>query len=295
MDLTVLIPVYNGENTIERLHERLRHELSEAGSYEVLFIHDSGRDNSWEIIRSLAEANPGTVKGFRLKRNYGQHNAILFGITRASGKFIVTLDEDLQHDPAVINALLEKQREGDYDVVYAAFNRLRHPGFRILTSEMLRRYLSNRVPGINPEYTSFRLMKREVAIRLSGLSNSYTFIDGSIGLMDLKTTFTMADHYRRADGKSSYSYYKLFRHAWRIAISYTKLRKRLLWAALSFLPVSVVVFVIQSSGYPDGAGLPVFMFTAAAGLLLFLAWLFAERDHRRGLGENLFPVEVEVV
>jgi glycosyltransferase involved in cell wall biosynthesis len=114
--ISVVVPVYNGTLTIRELTERLANVLPTlATEYELIFVEDNGHDNSWEVIRKLA-SEYSWVRGIKLMRNYGQHNALLCGIRGAQHEIIVTMDDDLQHPPEEIPQLLTKLDEG-YDVV----------------------------------------------------------------------------------------------------------------------------------------------------------------------------------
>jgi polyisoprenyl-phosphate glycosyltransferase len=290
MDITVIIPVYNGEKTIIELFRRLKDELGKYFTYEIIFIHDSGKDNSWGIITDLIKTSKGEAKGFRLSQNYGQHNAILFGITMASGDFIITLDEDLQHDPSYIRELSEKQKEGSYDVVYARFMKLKHPDFRISTSELLRAILSRIVPGLYEGYSPYRFIKRDVAQKLIGLKNSYTFIDGYLGMVTDNFGFINAEHYKRADGTSSYSYNKLFRHAIMIAIAYSPLKKWILFSALFLNLISIIGYII-SGLIIDSSSLELVSITSGiSGIIFLFCGLVAEAIHYHGIKTNKMPV-----
>lgn len=226
MDISVIVPVYNGEKTLTELTGRITRTLEGKFTFEQLLIHDHGKDDSREVINNLEKENPEIIKGFILSRNLGQHNAILRGIKEASGNFIVTLDEDLQHDPSYIPLMLAKMKEGDYDVVYARFKKLKHPGTRIRLSEMLRVLLKNLIPGLYPGYSPYRLIRRATAQKILSINYRYTFIDGYLGMVTKRFGSVEAEHYRRADGRSSYSFYKLFRHAFLIAIHYSRIFNR---------------------------------------------------------------------
>jgi len=222
MDVSVVVPVFNGEKTIEELYERIKKVLSGRFSYEVIFVHDRGSELSREVIGKIEKEYPENVKGLYLKSNVGQHRAILEGIRIAEGDFVVTMDEDLQHDPAYIPLLKEKQAEGGYDVVYAKFRKLKHPGMRVLLSELLRDILRRIIPGLFPHYSSYRLIRKEIAQKMLALNSKYVFIDGYLAKLTERFGYIEADHHRRADGQSSYSYLKLIRHAVLIAVNYSR-------------------------------------------------------------------------
>lgn len=245
MDLSVIIPVYQGEKTLAELFLRIRKALDGKLSYEILFIYDFGKDNSWSIIQELIRSEPLIVKGFYLRQNYGQHNALLFGMRKAKGRFIITMDEDLQHDPELIPGLIAKQQTENFDVVYGTFADYQHSDFRIWTSELLRKLLVKVVPGIYPAYSSFRLMKRPIAKKISDIKNSYSFIDGYIGQNTQKIGALIVKHNKRINGKSSYSFLKLIRHALFIILEYSHIIKWILFVATLLFATAVLLWLIN--------------------------------------------------
>src|SRR5258706_7967701 len=97
--LSVVIPVYNSEQSLMLLIQRLSQVLPTlAATYEVILVNDGSRDKSWSVISSLV-SQYSFVWGINMMRNYGQHNALLCGIRQAEGDVIVTMDDDLQHPP----------------------------------------------------------------------------------------------------------------------------------------------------------------------------------------------------
>ena len=290
MNISVIIPVYNGEKTIRELFTRISAELEGSFQFEVIFVYDCGKDKSWEVITKLMESFPENIRSFHLARNYGQHNAILYGIKKASGNFIVTLDEDLQHDPAYIKPLIKKQQEGDYDVVYAVFNNLVHPRLRNITSKMLRWLLKLTVPRIFPDYSSYRLIKRETAEDITRLKSSYPCIDGYLCWVTKKFGTIKAEHFRRTNGNSSYSLYKLIRHAALIEIAYSPLKKWILLTALGLNLLSIILIIAgEKIGDSIGCFLAV-LITGFAGLSLLIIGFIAEWVHYKGLRTNHEPV-----
>lgn len=115
MQLSVVIPVYNEARGLPELVDRLEAALEGQGSYEVIFVDDGSRDDSFAVLCALAQSRPW-MRAIALRRNYGQTLAIQVGIQHASGEVIVLMDSDLENDPADIPRLLDKLKEG-YDVV----------------------------------------------------------------------------------------------------------------------------------------------------------------------------------
>ena len=129
--LSIVVPVYNGATTISTLFERIHNYCTKKSfQYEVIFIWDCGKDNSWEILLELKSLFPDKIKLIKLSRNFGQHNALICGFEYAKGDYIITIDEDLQHSPEDISKLIATQKEKDYDVVYGKYESLKHSLFR---------------------------------------------------------------------------------------------------------------------------------------------------------------------
>ncbi len=290
MDLSIIVPVYNGEKTIPELYRRIGNALTRSISYEIVFVNDFAKDNSWQVIQELIEADPSEVRGFRLNRNYGQHNAVLYGMTKAYGKLIVTLDEDLQHDPQYIKDLINTQKAGDFDVVYAKFEKLQHPGIRVKTSETLRVFLKVIIPGLYPDYSPYRLIKKEMAEKISILKSSYTFIDGYIGLTTNKISNVTVKHCKRINGESSYSFFKLLKHGALILIAYSKIKTCILFSTL-IIGLATIGLNILNQKENNSLTWKVLIFFLSVGILFLILSLFAGMLHRSLLHKNIMPVE----
>ncbi|HEY3134647.1 MAG TPA: glycosyltransferase family 2 protein, partial [Blastocatellia bacterium] len=119
-DLSVVVPVYRSEACLEALIAAISDALDPTGrEYEVVLVNDYSPDDSWSIIQALCQDNPNVV-GVDLRRNFGQDNALITGLRLARGRYVAIMDDDLQHDPRDLPALLDKIEEGA-DAVYADF------------------------------------------------------------------------------------------------------------------------------------------------------------------------------
>src|SRR5437762_12635108 len=137
MNISVIVPVFNGNNSLHDLASRLPpvlHALCE--KYELILVNDGSEDRSWETITRLT-AEHDWVHGIDLMRNYGQHNALLCGIRAARYEIVVTADDDLQNPPEEIPKLLAKLEEG-FDVVYGTPERERHGFLRDQASRITK-------------------------------------------------------------------------------------------------------------------------------------------------------------
>ena len=116
MDLSIVIPLYNEEENVEPLYNQLRATLDGAGrEYEIIIVDDGSTDGSFEVLKRLHQGDE-RLKVIRFRRNFGQTAAFAAGFDRSQGQVVITMDADLQNDPADIPLLLEKVVEG-YDVV----------------------------------------------------------------------------------------------------------------------------------------------------------------------------------
>ncbi len=135
MDLSVVIPVYNEEESIQELSEWIKAVCTKSGlSYELIFIDDGSSDSSWEKIRTISQSNV-TVKGFRFRRNYGKAAALHTGFEASSGEVVITMDSDLQDSPDEIPELVSMIRLDGYDMVSGWKKKRYDPFVKRITSK----------------------------------------------------------------------------------------------------------------------------------------------------------------
>ena len=159
MNLSIVVPVYRGESLVEPLVLRLNKVLpSIAKKYEIILVNDGSPDGSWAVIEQLAKKYKW-VRGIRLMRNYGQHNATLCGVRLASYEVVVTMDQDLQHPPEQLSVLLAELDKG-FDVVYGSPKKLPQGFIRNLLTANIKNILANimGVPSVKniSAYRAFR-------------------------------------------------------------------------------------------------------------------------------------------
>lgn len=299
---SVVVPVFQGQETLRPLAEQLQAFFEGAGySYELILVHDGGQLAAWEVMQQLRqELGAATVKLIRLSRNFGQHNALLCGFRHAHGRFIVTLDEDLQHVPADIAQLIQRQAEGNFDVVYGCYTVRQHAGWRNFTSGLLRQMLRLGIPELHPDYSAFRLLKTEVARHCLGMRNSYTFLDGYLTWVTSSVASVPVAHQPRLTGRSSYTLGRLIRHSINIFVTFSDLPVRL----LSYASLLVFVLTTLYSSYillrkllyndllPGFASLIVAI-GVGVGLLLLGMGILGEYIHRINLKTTRRPDFIE--
>jgi glycosyltransferase involved in cell wall biosynthesis len=203
--LSVVVPVYNEEESIPQLYERLTAELSALGvGYEIIAVDDGSRDASFKLLRELAEGDP-RLRVVRFRRNFGQTAAFSAGFDRARGEVVVTIDADLQNDPADIGRLLAKMDEG-YDVVSGWRERRQDPFINRRLPSMLANRLISWSTGVHlHDYgCSLKAYRSEVVrgIRLYG--ELHRFIPAIASWQGVEVAELPVNHRARQFGKSKY-------------------------------------------------------------------------------------------
>lgn len=234
--ISVVIPVYKAEGCLHELYRRLRGALETiTPDFEIILVEDCGGDRSWEVIRELAAADR-RVRGIQLSRNFGQHAATICGFSKATGDWIVTLDDDLEQNPEDIPKLYSRARDG-YALVYGVYPQRTHSWWRNATSEIARRLFRLAIPSLNQEYTSFRMIDSNIARKLCDFDSPFPFIDGYLSWLTSHYTTVEVTHAARAHGQSTYTFRKLFTHTINIFVTFSDLPLKLAsWVGLgSFL------------------------------------------------------------
>jgi glycosyltransferase involved in cell wall biosynthesis len=203
--LSVVVPIYNEEESIPHLHERLTAALEALERpYEIIAIDDGSRDRSYQLLRDLAQHDPH-LRVIRFRRNFGQTAAFAAGFDRAQGDLIVTIDADLQNDPADIKMLMEKAEEG-YDVVSGWRFRRRDPFLsRRLPSQIANQMISW-VTGVHlHDYgCSLKIYRADVVKNVNLYGELHRFIPAIASWQGVAVTEIPVNHAPRVYGKSKY-------------------------------------------------------------------------------------------
>jgi undecaprenyl-phosphate 4-deoxy-4-formamido-L-arabinose transferase len=211
-EISVVIPVYNEEDNLRELGERLLGALTGMGrTFEVIFVDDGSTDQSWQLLTELNREHPQHIRALQFHRNFGQHQAIFAGFQAARGQVIVTLDADLQNPPEEIPRLVAKLEEG-YDTVGGWRENRRDSLFRRLPSQLVN-YLMSRVTGVKlRDYgCMLRAYRREVIDSINQCQESSSFIPALANLFSHKVAEIPVGHAERERGQSKYSLFKLLR------------------------------------------------------------------------------------
>jgi glycosyltransferase involved in cell wall biosynthesis len=275
-NLSIVIPVYNGAETLGELVERLAvvlHDLCQ--QYEAVLVNDGSQDDSWQVIRELAQRYPW-VHGINLMRNYGQHNASLCGIRAACFEIIVTMDDDLQHPPEEIHKLLEKLDEG-YDVVYGTPARLPHSWWRNLFSLLTRRVLAHLIGAkILEVFEPFRAFRTHLRVAFEKYQNPNVQLDVLLSWGASKFSTIPVELNPRKIGQSNYNFYRLIQYTLIVVTSFSTLPLRftsILGFLFTFFGILVFIYILWIYFYYGST--PGFPFLASIIAIFSGTQLFA--------------------
>lgn len=231
--ISVVVPVFNGANSLEALFHRTQKVMDGLGmDFQIVFVDDRSPDNSWDVINDLKQRYPKNVKAIRLAKNAGQHNATLCGIHHSSGSLIVTIDDDLQVPPEEIPKLIAKRDETGADLVYGLFKDKKHSAVRNLGSLLVNKFFYL-FANTNGGGSSFRLITKELADHLKSLHQKYLLLDEVLSWYTNSVTSTTVEHHARMDGRSGYSLFKLVLLTFNYIISYTVIPLRFMtWVGM---------------------------------------------------------------
>jgi glycosyltransferase involved in cell wall biosynthesis len=298
--LSIVIPVYNSEETLPLLLERLNKVFGGGrGDFEVVLVNDGSRGQSDSVIERACEQYPWVV-GIELMRNYGQHNALLCGIRSAHYPVIVTMDDDLQNPPEEIPKLLEKLAEG-YDIVYGYPKSETHNWLRNCASQMTKIVL-RRAMGVDVarHVSSFRAFRTTLRDGFAAYNGQFVSIDVLLSWGTRRFAAVPVANPPRALGVSQYTAAKLIAHAMNMITGFSVLPLQL----ASVLGFTFAVFGVGVLGFVvgrfllQGSAVPGFAFLASiisifAGSQLFALGIIGEylaRMHFRLLDKPSYTV-----
>ena len=225
--LSVVVPVYAAERRLSLLVDTIRDAL-QGLSYELILIDDASRDNSWAKISDVVQKTTrlgscSLLNGISLYQNMGQHRATFLGLCYGRGRYLATLDDDLQDPPEVLLKLLSAVQSPFVEVAYGVDNRSRSLGSRVL-SKLLQ------TTGVLPkEASSCRLVSAELFDRLRKRRCNYLFLEALLAAETHQIAYVDIRRLSRCEGRSGYNFFKKLSISARILYSYTSF---FLWMGL---------------------------------------------------------------
>jgi polyisoprenyl-phosphate glycosyltransferase len=252
-EISVVVPVYQGEHTLQALVDEVipftAQTLSPDGRpfrvVELLLVHDGGPDASAKVMRELAVQHP-FVRLVWLSRNFGQHAATLAGMASTVCEWVVTMDEDGQHNPADVGRLFDTALNRPTRLVYAtAANKPPHGFVRNLFSKIAKTIFLKALGTHDVAFNSFRMIQGEVARGVAAYCGANTYLDVALSWVVGHTETCKVQLREERGRRSGYSPARLFRHFWQLVLSSGTLPLRL----LALFGATSIVVSLGSSAY----------------------------------------------
>ena len=255
--LSIVVPLYNEEESVEKLLAGILEVTNQFDfAYEIIFIDDGSKDNTWAIVEQLKETTP-QLKAIKFRRNYGQTSAMVAGFDHAQGQIIITMDGDLQNDPSDIPLLLEKMEQG-YDIV-SGWRKDRKDHFsRVLPSKIANAIISWTTGVRLHDYgCSLKAYRSQCIKPLNAYGEMHRFLPALASMTGARITEVPVNHNARKYGVSKYGFERILK---------------------VFSDIFAMNLIIRFSSTPlkgfAFSSIPFFLMTSFFGVLAFLAWNF---------------------
>jgi glycosyltransferase involved in cell wall biosynthesis len=219
--ISVVIPVYKAEKSLNELYQRLKSALGAISEdFEIVLVEDCGGDASWQVVEELASIDK-RVRGIQFSRNFGQHYGITAGLDFCDGDWVVVMDCDLQDQPEEIPRLYAKAQQG-FDIVLALRGTRQDPLLKRITSRVFYKVFSY-LADIDYDGGSgnFRIMSRKVVINFRLMREQLRFFGGLVKWMGFPTASIEVQHAERFEGNSTYTFSRLWKLAVETIIAYS--------------------------------------------------------------------------
>ena len=293
---SVVVPVFNSSGSIAELFTRIRETFRCMNeTWELILVDDGSTDESWKIICDVHKSDPDHCRAVRFSRNFGQHNAVLCGISYARGQQIITLDDDLQQPPEEIPKLVAVFVECGSDLVYGYYKKKKHSLIRNIGSRLIKRSARYfyEAPG---EGSSFRLMRRQLALQVLNHAQGFVYIDELLLWYTTDISFAEVKHEKRRSGRSGYSGYKLFKLTLNLILYYTAIPLKIM-VFIGFLSSFVsfllgLYFILRKAFFhvPHGYTSIIVTILFSTGLIVFCLGIIGEYLVRMYMVQNRKPM-----
>lgn len=209
--MSIVVPLYNEEESVEALVGGITAALDDfEPSYEIIVVDDGSTDRTWQIIEGMSAAKDN-LRGLKFRRNFGQTSAMVAGFEHARGRVIITLDGDLQNDPADIPMLLEKINQG-YDIV-SGWRKNRQDHFSRVLPSRIANYMISVTTGVRlHDYgCSLKAYRADCVKSLKAYGEMHRFFPALASMTGARVTEVEVNHYPRKYGVSKYGFNRIFK------------------------------------------------------------------------------------
>jgi len=248
LKLSIVSPVYKAELVLDELIERISKSIPAAfNSFEIILVDDFSPDNSWYKIMEIS-LNNANVTGYKLSRNFGQHYAIIAGLNKADGDYVVVLDCDLQDQPEEIEKLFCETQKGFHIVLARRYER-KDSYYKKTVSKVFYKILSYLTGAKQDEaVANFGIYSKQVINEVVQLEEKIKYFPTMIKWVGFSTSYVNVEHATRSEGKSNYNLKKLINLAIDIILAYSDKPLRLIIkfglsiALISFFMVFYILY-----------------------------------------------------
>ncbi|MFN4166425.1 MAG: glycosyltransferase family 2 protein [Ferrovibrio sp.] len=293
--LSIVVPVYNGADSVPTLVEALA-KLDVPGGHEIVLVNDCSPDNSLEVCRDLCRRNDVALTVVNLARNFGEHNAVMAGLSHARGAYIINMDDDLQNPPEEVVRLWQYAKDNDYDVVYTYYAEKQHAAWRNLGSRFTNwcaDFLLDKPKGLY--LSSFRCMNAFTARNILLHTGPFPYVDGLIMQVTQKIGRLQVQHLPRAGGRSNYTIRRLVRLFMSMFLNFSVMPLRIgtltgfVMAGLGLLVFLIILVEALFGRTPQGYASVMAAILLLAGVQLIMLGLVGEYLGRLFLTVNRKP------
>ena len=296
--ISIIIPVFNSENTIEILVNNIVQTLGEHYKFEIILINDASKDSSEEKCKKLLDEYSSIVL-YSLSKNVGEHNSVMAGLNKCTGDYAVIMDDDLQHS---VDSLLELIKFGikeknNFDVVYTYYDKMKYNFFRNL-GRKFNNFIANLLLD-KPKFlylSSFKLINRFLITEIVKYRSPFTYIDGIILGITSRIGRIKVVHDQRSHGRSGYTIRKLLQVWSSMFTGFSVVPLRLSLILGSMLSILGFIFALLTfieriidNTVPSGYATLIIVVTIFSGAILIAVGLLGEYVGRIFVSLNKKP------
>ena len=295
--ISIVIPVYNGALSIDRLVDELIARISPVFNIEIVLVNDCSPDNSEEVCIGITKKHPEYVSFYSLAMNVGEHNTVMAGLNKATGDFAVIIDDDFQNPVSEVIKLIDFMINSNYDVVYTFYEEKKHSVFRNLGSQFNDKVANVMLKKPKDLYlSSFKIINRFLINEVIKYDLPYPYLDGLILRRTSNIGKIKVSHTERQLGKSNYTLRKLISLWLNMFTNFSILPLRIsiilgfIFSFVGFIiSIDAIIEKIFNPHLPQGYTFIVIIISFYAGIQLIAIGMVGEYLGRLFMAHNKKP------
>ena len=295
--ISIVIPVYNGALSIDRLVDELIARISPVFNIEIVLVNDCSPDNSEEVCIGITKKHPEFVSFYSLAMNVGEHNTVMAGLNKATGDFAVIIDDDFQNPVSEVIKLIDFMINSNYDVVYTFYEEKKHSIFRNLGSQFNDKVANVMLKKPKDLYlSSFKIINRFLINEVIKYDLPYPYLDGLILRRTSNIGKIKVSHTERQLGKSNYTLRKLISLWLNMFTNFSILPLRIsiilgfIFSFVGFIiSIDAIIEKIFNPHLPQGYTFIVIIISFYAGIQLIAIGMVGEYLGRLFMAHNKKP------